>query len=306
MVRFSRVFIIGAFFLASGGCTPVKQTPVTSTSTHNETKSAADDAPKAATTTAKDQPDPTLYPDEYEARGMPPIQDPWTADAHKKAAGVLVALFNENPALLPRLESKHSNSVFRRMVSRENLDMYANRDMEPGLRMSSLVVLGKTTPVYLAVYGNALLQGHLVDREMLEVSLYMAYAIAVTWEGMDDQAAKIYQPDAQLSQRLAGVEESQKGLTKFLSGTTKVLTDREFIRLENHIWFASEFASILPRLSNRLDPQAHAELEQRLRQLATTEPERELAKQFKRLHASLKDAKPPLVPRPPNMSVGTP
>jgi len=245
MVRFSRVLTIGAFLLAGVGCTAAKQMPVSSASTHDEAKPGADDAPTVAKVAANDTPDPTLYPDEYEARGMPSIQDPWTPDAHKKAAEVLVALFNENPALLPRLDSKHSGPVFRRMVSRENIEMYANRDMEPNLRMSSIISLSESMPVIMTVYNNALIQRHPVDRELLEVSLYATYLAVIMWEAIDDQAANIYHNDALLPQRLAGIEQTQAGAGGMLRGLLLVMTDRRLVRLENQIWFVSELVPIM-------------------------------------------------------------
>lgn len=298
---------LGLLLFAATGCAPAKPPSISAAPTQVATKSdIVDSPPPAKVTEEKDEPDPTLYPDEYEARGMPSIQNPWTLDDQQKAAVALFALAKENLTLLPRLKSKHSGSVFRRMVSRENLDIYANRAMDRDLRMSSLTALVKLMVVSLVIYSNAVMQGEPLDREMLEVMIYTLYLSALTWETTDEVATLMYRNDALLPQRLKGVEETQNGTAGILRGMITVLSDRQFVRLENHIWFASEFAKLLPRVSNRLTPEAHAEVEQRLRQLATTEPERELAKQLRRLHASLNEAKSPLVPRPANISTNTP
>jgi hypothetical protein len=100
--------------------------------------------------------DSTLYPDEYEARGMPSIQNPWTIKDYEAAIPTLVALANENPSLLPRFNSTRSGSVFRRMVARENLDIYTNKDIDWQIRNTSLLAFARFFPNMTTGYLNAL------------------------------------------------------------------------------------------------------------------------------------------------------
>lgn len=250
--------------------------------------------------------DLTLYPDEYEARGLPSIQNPWTVNDFQVAIPALLTLAKEDLKLLPRIHSTRSGPVFRRMVSRDSLQIYANRDIEWAIRNSSLIALVGSYPAISAPYVEALSRGIPVDREILEIMVFVGQLSAAMWESLDEVEPLIYRNDPLLPKRLAGLEETQQGAGGIVRGMITILHDRQFIQLDNHVWYTGELVQLLPRLIGRLTPADQAEAQERVIKLAASEPEPALRKQLKLLQTALMNPKQPLIPRPPNMSVGSP
>lgn len=283
-----------------------KQPTTTIATAEPKTEDQNPESPTKPTKVVEIKNDLTLYPDEYEARGVPSIQNPWTANDYQIAIPALLTLAKEDLNLLPRIHSPRSGSVFRRMVSRDNLQIYANRDIEWAIRNSSLIALVGSYPAISAPYVEALSQGIQVDREILEIMAFIGLISAAMWESLDEVEPLIYRNDPGLPKRLAGVQETQQGAGGIVRGMITILHDRQFVRLDNHVWYTAELVNLLPRLIGRLTPADQAEAQERIIKLAASEPEPALRKQLKLLQSAVANPKTPLVPHPPNMSVGSP
>jgi hypothetical protein len=79
--------------------------------------------------------DESLAPDEYVARGLPPVDRPWSAGDILSALLVLQELANEGDQYLPRYQSERSGAVFARLTSPQNLDWYRDSTAPLQLRL---------------------------------------------------------------------------------------------------------------------------------------------------------------------------
>jgi hypothetical protein len=85
--------------------------------------SAGEDASAsvASASVASAAADPTLQTSQYVLYGIPSPTRVWSSGDYLLAAQAIQKLYDENPDLLPRLESLKSGFVFQRMVASENL-----------------------------------------------------------------------------------------------------------------------------------------------------------------------------------------
>jgi hypothetical protein len=227
--------------------------------------------------------DPTLSPEEYAAQGVPPIQNPWTVTDYKRAFVAFTAIVNKNPLLLPRSASKHSGAVFRRLVSRENLAMYANRDVPWSIRDASTADMTEGISDISSLYLKAFTDGQNVQREMFELVIHQAHCTALTWTTMDEVATAIYQNDSGYATRIAGLDELQTGTARSFGGMVTMLAELDGAQLPDLLWYVPELTAIAPSLLGRLKPSQQAELQQRIDRLAASDLDPELAKQVKLL-----------------------
>lgn len=261
-----------------------------------ETKASAQQ-PQTSTKAAVDT-DPTLSSAEYEARGMPPIQNPWSVAVYQQAVPVLTTLRTENPALLPRFSSKRSGEVFRRMVSRENLQLYTNKDMDWTTRRSSLGDLLVVLPSVMGIYGGAVQEGQPLDREMLEATLHQGHAMVLLWHTFDEVAPTMYKKDEGLSRRMMTLQLLQQNAGIAVLGMIGMSEDQQRIRLENRIWYISELAKLLPDLANRAEQSTQNTIRKQVARLVAAETAPELKKQLESLQSALATLPIPAVPRP--------
>lgn len=237
--------------------------------------------------TVESDPDGSLSPEEYEARGIPAIQNPWGVQEYRAALTVLVALVNENPALLPRHGRKRSSPVFRRMVTRENVPLFHATDVHSPNDALNAAQLMPILGGMLTVYGHAQMRGERVDREALEIYVQLGHVAVASWQMMDEVIGRIPQQDPRQTRMAAAIAETQRGTADILRGMLMALLDRHDVAFENLIWYASELRAFMPFLVEHLDEPARSELSGRITHLATTEPEPELAKSLKDLRRAL-------------------
>jgi hypothetical protein len=75
-----------------------------------------------ATTPASQAADETLLTKGYIAMGMPSPDHPWSAQEMQSATETLELIAADNPAQLPRLNSKRSGEMFARFIATENYE----------------------------------------------------------------------------------------------------------------------------------------------------------------------------------------
>jgi len=281
--------IIFTLTLVCFGCSPkLNPGPVSTeaTSTIDAPKQQVV-APRQSTNVADPSADSTLYPNDYEARGIPSIQNPWTIEDYRTALEALTVIGKENPEQLPRLASNHSGAVFRRMVSRENLLLYANTNIDLLIRSSSSMAIVETMTAMMGVYLQALLQGQRVDREVLEMYVQQGHALAMVWETVDDMMAGISSNDVRYTRFMTAVGKMQTGSADMIRGMLMAVSDRQVVSVVNLEWYVAELAAFMPNVIGRLNPSDQAELEQNIARLAATEREHTLAKHLETLQRAV-------------------
>lgn len=255
---------------------------------------------------ARGDADPTLYPDEYEALGIPSIQEPWTASAQAKAVVALTALAQKHPEKLPRLASKHSGSVFRRFVSRDNLLIYAKRDIDWNIRKTSLTFVSERLLMGSLIYVEAFQHGQPLEREVLELFVQVAHCANLTWKTMDEIAKDMYRPDEGYAGRLAGLNEMQAGTTRVTHGMFLMLGGIEATPFEDFAWYVAELVVLVPQLVGRLKTAQQVALQEELTQLTQEVRDPRWAKELKRLEFAALHPIEQLLPRPTLQSEATP
>ncbi|MBK9262330.1 MAG: hypothetical protein IPM54_21315 [Polyangiaceae bacterium] len=271
---------------ACGGSAARTEVPAASSTKAAIASESAVDRPSEPATAEADS-DPTLSPAEYEARGMPSIQNPWTAIDYQLAAAALVAIAEENPAHLPRLNSKQSGPVFRRIVSREDLLVYANRNIDWDLRRASLMAIHESMLSVLAVYARAFSANRALQREILELSVKDSHSVIAMWNLVDELPKDLLKKTARNPSPALLLDELQDGTPNMVRATVLLIELCEENSVPTCIWHAGELIHVLPPLIERITPERQAEARQRIAKLAASEPNPALAKQFKLLHEAV-------------------
>ncbi|MBK9266728.1 MAG: hypothetical protein IPM54_43950 [Polyangiaceae bacterium] len=177
--------------------------------------------------------------------------------------------------------------MFRHIVSRENLLVYANRNIDWDLRRSNLITIIEGLSPMSIVYGIMASADPTFEREAREIMLQNAHCVLAMWNLVDEVPEDLRKRAFARPNGAVALSEMQEGTAKVVSGmllSTEQRVDKSVAAL---VWYIGELIRVLPPLIDRITPERQAEAIQRIAKLAASEPNPVLAKQFKWLHKAV-------------------
>ena len=227
--------------------------------------------------------DPTLETSQYVLYGVPSPTRVWSSGDYALAAEAISKLYEEDPKLLPRLDSAKSGEVFDRLVASENLAVLRDETVPMATRGKAGAGFGKGLGAITRLYLQALADGEPLKREVLALQAQLLRYTVATRALAGTMAEGIAPDDPARATRLAGFEKVKAGHRASVDSTVIVLSARDEFSNEDYRWFLSIIREPLTEGIRQLDDQARGEMLLRLMSLRGDERDPESAAMLERI-----------------------
>lgn len=224
------------------------------------------------------RPDPTvaednsLTPAEYQAKGLPAVDKPWTDAEYAKAAQALEAILTADPSQLPRHESPKSGPVFARLVAVENFAPLQKKRPAADQRLSQAGRYGTAIQQLASVYARATNQHKKAfDAELVDLSAFnLELADRMRVLG-DELVQEVARNDPQHDKREEVRDRIHYSFVAIIDAALAAFPQQHAYRKSELARFAGKLGDVLPRLYPVLPANAKRDLPARLEKLAGDE-----------------------------------
>jgi hypothetical protein len=214
-------------------------------------------------------PDHSLTTAEYVARGVPPIDKPWTSAEYLDAEVALQQIAKDDPTQLPRFKSPKSGALFDRMTSSQNLPPVVDRS-EIGGRLSAIEPLLNDSVQVFLIYIKASSPTRSFDAEGLELGAFLVRA-QIQSVLLIDEAIKENAALATNEKVNAGLRQTKAGLAQSSGGLVQMITDRNTVRTSEATRFGKVLKQLLPDAYSHMLPEGQSALRTTLEKAITGE-----------------------------------
>lgn len=211
-------------------------------------------------------PDESFPSDEYMRLGMPAADREWSSKDMVQANEVLAKLPMDQ-ANLPRYESERSGTVFARITSPQNLELFQNRSLPLEGRMPMALAYGDASNQILKLYLAAFIRHRVTDSEMVELLGSQLRMSVVNVDLANELFPTLDTNDPAYPIRLQGFEQMKRGLASVVIGALDTLIDRQTYRQTELARLANYIRETFPIIVPFLPPSARAETITRLEKL---------------------------------------
>ncbi len=236
-----------------------------------------DEADGASPTPSTTDADPTLEASQYVLYGVPKPERVWSSGDYELAAQALQKVYDEDPALLPRLDSAKSGAVFERIVAEENLTVLDDETIPMATRASVAMGMNRGLLVIMGFYVSTTPRGERATRETLLIGSQGMRVMVATRMLADQAVLSVDQNDPRRERQLAALEQLQRAQAGMVYGTLEILSARESFSDEEYRWALSVYREPLTNMIRQLDNQARGEMLLRLMNLRGDERDPESA-----------------------------
>ncbi|HXO28864.1 MAG TPA: hypothetical protein VOA80_16050, partial [Thermoanaerobaculia bacterium] len=230
--------------------------------------------------------DRSLPDDRYVSLGLPSYDREWTGQDMTVAAALLQQLAAQHPEQLPRFRSRRSGKVFARIVAPENLRFLRDRSLPLGTRMpqelETLESSNAITKLYLAAFSASAVAGDDLI-ELLGIELRESQVLV---ELIDELVPTLSRQDPKYQVRMAGLDQTRRGLAQVVAGAITSLTEEQSYTLGARGRLLDYCLETFPRIVPELSAASQTEVLRRLDGLAAEPRLRELRPQL----VTLRDA----------------
>ena len=204
-------------------------------------------------------PDHSLTVAEYGAKGVPPIDKPWTSAEYLDAEVALQKIAKDDPTQLPRFASPQSGAVFDRMISSQNLPPVVDRKSEIGGRISSMEPLLNDGVQVFLVYIKASTPTGSFDAEGLELGGFLVRA-QIRAVMLIDEAIKEKAALGTNDKILSALKQTKAGLAQSAGGLVQMIADRDTVRTSEAVRFSKVLKKLLPDAYSHMLPEGQSAL----------------------------------------------
>ena len=209
--------------------------------------------------------DHSLTTSEYVKLGVPNPDKIWSPADFRAATPVLEKLSEKEASELPRLESRKSSHVFRRLSSPANL-LLLNESRAPLARRLQLALdyLGATNGVF-KVYVNATNNtGAAFDAELIALFELMLNQTPSLAKMIDQYVPTLSKTAPDYAARMAGLDQAKKGFEQTFEGAIITLGESNAYRTDQLLKLVESLQKILPSFWPRFDATTRSRMKQEL------------------------------------------
>ncbi len=242
---------------------------------------------------APDSPaDSSLSIEQYVAKGVPALDQAWTAQDYQRACNALLTLAKEDATRLPRMRSERSGALFQRLVSKEVLRPYEDPGLDLPTRLTGFTTLGGSVPGLLMTYQGLLGKGHHIERESLELMVMQARVIASMEPAMVAFQAEAHRrrvPDKVLRPQFDQLATGARGVAQ---GALMIIAARDVYSRSDRSWYIDELRLLLPSLLSLMNPDQRSDTRKQVDALWAAETDPEVKKALDTMRETIFVAKP--------------
>jgi len=180
----------------------------------------ASDTPGKRHSIVKDR---SLRSDRYVELGLPADDRSWSGIDMASAAVALQKLADRHPEQLPRYKSTQSASIFARMTSSENLDLYRNKTLPLDSRFPDCLQYVDSLNTINKLYLSAALKRTVTGDELVELNGAILRAFQVELELVEEFLPTLSKQDPKYAVRLDGLKKLQNNLAGIAAGALTML-----------------------------------------------------------------------------------
>lgn len=230
--------------------------------------------------------DKSLPDGSYVALGVPAYDHAWMSRDLAVAAEKLQALAAQHPEQLPRFGSGKSGKTFARIAAPADKQFFETRSLALGVRMSEAMAFLSASNSVLKVYIGGFTAGQIAGSDLIELLGSQLRTSLVVLELVDELVPTFSKNDPKYQTRMAGLDKIRNGLAQIVSGAITSFSEAQVYSVDDRRKLAEYCRETFPALVPRLTPASQAEVRQRLGQLVSGAPPRELRPQL----VALRDA----------------
>lgn len=226
---------------------------------------------KAKTTDSADSTDTSLSIDDYVLNGVPPPNRKWRTTDLVAAANALADIGLASPEQLPRLESKRSKKLFKRISSHDILK-YLEKDKIPAeMRVQEAMAQLAAFRTLAYIYLRGISKGQPYDMEMAAITSFALELTLRTFILLNQVGREIPRNDPQFAARIEGIVTFKSGLNELVAGAVGSLAQTNVYRPNARAQLAFDLKRYLPKLMEFLPPIQQTDTRMYLQTLAREE-----------------------------------
>lgn len=150
--------------------------------------------------------DESFTPEEYIRLGLPAHDREWSGDDMVNVEKILASIAQKGYRHLPRYKSERSGVVFARLTSPQNLDLFRNRSLPLGPRLSQSLNYLQASNQVNKLYLSAFLKKDVRDSELVELMGSLLRSTAVLLELVDELLPTLNKDEPSYEVRMQGLE----------------------------------------------------------------------------------------------------
>jgi len=191
----------------------------------------------------------------YLEAGIPATNRVWLGPDYERAAGILAS----GSVDLPRYDDEAGRDVLLRLTSLENFALANNRTLAIGARLNDTALRLNGAGTILKLYLNAATNGAKVNRELVQLSVFLLHNATILLPMLDEFAASI--PDFYNQPiRVEGRRKAHAGVVTMFAGAEVSLSETDFYSTEDVSYLLQGMADTLPALKVAFTPEYREEL----------------------------------------------
>jgi hypothetical protein len=187
------------------------------------------------------------------AAGFAPHDRNWGSDDLREAATHLERTAHQSPGRLPRYGSSRSGRVFARMVSRENLAVFADSSVPIAIRLPAAAEFSSALRAIIEVYSAALRERRVSGSDLVELYGAQLRTCRVVLLLLDEFLVTLPKADPTYAARMGLLEKMRDGLNGMVLSAVRVLSEPRFYGLPARRKLLDccneTFGEIVPRLT---------------------------------------------------------
>lgn len=211
----------------------------------------------------------TLTASEYAARGVPPVDRPWTAQDYPYASAALRDL---RAGQLPRTNAPESAAILDRLTDVASLTSCRDIPGDLRARMLACSAVLRATSEILQAYADVIDADPRYGEDAIRIIAAALQSAAVT-NDLFLAFAETLDPN---DPRRGALGQAADGLAQMMNGAIQTLTQRDIYPPHARVYLAGVIADIYPRLAPSFSAEARAPLEAELSRLARRDSNRQV------------------------------
>ena len=202
----------------------------------------------AAKAESTDSTDTSLSIDDYVLNGVPPPSRRWRTTDLVAAANALADIGLASPEQLPRLESKRSKKLFKRIASHDILK-YLKKDKIPAeMRVQEAMAQLAAFRTLAYIYLRGISKGQPYDMEMAAITSFALELTLRTFILLNQVGREIPRNDPKFAARIEGIVTFKSGLNELVAGAVGSLAQTHVYIHNARAQLAFDLKRYLPKL----------------------------------------------------------